>query len=508
MLTGGCPLMRDIVGHWSFEYLSRAYGSGDTLTVHMAPREVRRFSRFYGKGLGKGAVSSMSFAQFVKTAVGNEACERPPWRYYMQAPLVWSPSSKGGRYNSSSGGQLQTAAGTLHHARFASDSTSGSDVAADLRARVDWDWLSAALKTAECTGIHSCTLWAGMGGGATPMHFDALSNFFTQLVGRKHVLVFPPSQSYNVYPHACEHMKDTYSMLNLAGGDCEDTIDAERMPALARARGLEATLEPGDVLWLPSFYWHFVRQLDEGHPNLSVNTWCGAQPDGSTIIGGRAKSWCGETPATTPGVAELLACSRDSYLGAATLVAASSVQARDALEGADDCLLNGDGGGAVWAEESDAVGGLRTLTTGRWLESEAATRVREGGLGAEISAGQLLTAMAAGEDALSEAEARRELGTELGSVPGLSRRKQGCIGPLGSASHTVATKLRLDLIAELGVAKACALLRVVTRHGRVHPGLAPQVEGPAVNSEAWELTPPAEVDRMMSTDGRADSPYL
>ena len=33
--------------------------------------------------------------------------------------------------------------------------------------------------------------WAGMGGGATPMHFDAMSNFFTQLVGRKQVLVVP-----------------------------------------------------------------------------------------------------------------------------------------------------------------------------------------------------------------------------------------------------------------------------------------------------------------------------
>ena len=69
-----------------------------------------------------------------------------------------------------------------------------------------------------------------------------------------------------------------------------ETPDLERFPALARARGLETTLEPGDVLWLPSFYWHYVRQLDEGSPNLSVNCWCGAKADGSTILGGRAKA--------------------------------------------------------------------------------------------------------------------------------------------------------------------------------------------------------------------------
>jgi hypothetical protein len=60
---------------------------------------------------------------------------------------------------------------------------------------------------------------------------------------------------------------------------------------MAGARGLDATLEPGEVLWLPSFYWHYVRQLDEGQPNLSVNCWCGAKTDGSTILGGRAHKY-------------------------------------------------------------------------------------------------------------------------------------------------------------------------------------------------------------------------
>ena len=54
---------------------------------------------------------------------------------------------------------------------------------------------------------------------------------------------------------------------------------------------------PGDVLWLPSYYWHHVSQLDTGAPNLSLNCWVGTTKQrvalGQTVLlgallGGRA----------------------------------------------------------------------------------------------------------------------------------------------------------------------------------------------------------------------------
>ena len=81
----------------------------------------------------------------------------------MQALLVWSPHSKG-KY-SESRRQIATAAGKLEHSRFGD--TSDSALSDDLRHRIDWKWLANALETAESGGIHSCTLWAGYGGGAT-----------------------------------------------------------------------------------------------------------------------------------------------------------------------------------------------------------------------------------------------------------------------------------------------------------------------------------------------------
>ena len=44
---------------------------------------------------------------------------------------------------------------------------------------------------------------------------------------------------------------------------------------LRHARGLEASLEPGDVLFLPRYFWHCVHQLDEGCENLTLNFWVG-----------------------------------------------------------------------------------------------------------------------------------------------------------------------------------------------------------------------------------------
>ena len=46
-------------------------------------------------------------------------------------------------------------------------------------------------------------------------------------------------------PHRQEHPMDNFAMVDI------HSPDVTRFPALRHARGLEAVLEPGDVLWLP-----------------------------------------------------------------------------------------------------------------------------------------------------------------------------------------------------------------------------------------------------------------
>ena len=59
--------------------------------------------------------------------------------------------------------------------------------------------------------------------------------------------------------------------------------------------------------------------------------------------------------------------------------------------------------------------------------------------------------------------------------------------------HTAATKLRLDMLAPLGGKATSALLRSLTRHGRLHPGIAPRIGHDMVNSEKGGFSPQDQV---------------
>ena len=291
VITGGCPLTKALVGKWSFSHLSKLYGDEELPNTHFAPRHCNRFARFYGRGLGEGGVLRQPFAKFVEQARANEALPSPSWRFYMQASVLWAIGDKADAETVEKvGGEMEVPA-QVHASRKIAHAKVRSELVSELN-QMGMDWLASAMHTAGCEGFHSCTLWAGNGGGCTPMHFDNLSNFFTQLVGRKRLLLFPPEQWPHVYPYPCTHPMDSYAMVDV------EAPDLERFPSLARAKGLECTLNAGDVLWLPSFWFHHVRQLDPGRENLSLNCWIGSVPqvvnmNGSvikgTFLGGRAK---------------------------------------------------------------------------------------------------------------------------------------------------------------------------------------------------------------------------
>lgn len=112
-------------------------------------------------------------------------------------------------------------------------------------------------------------LWAGRDGGTTPLHYDEKENLLAQIRGRKHVLLFPRSETFNLYPYPPHHTLDNYSMV-----DVEDAAASDAYPALKDARGVATTLDAGDVLYIPAGYWHYVQQLDaDADDSVSVNYW-------------------------------------------------------------------------------------------------------------------------------------------------------------------------------------------------------------------------------------------
>lgn len=127
--------------------------------------------------------------------------------------------------------------------------------------------LVADLQVPELIGdprrITSVNLWFGGAGNLTPLHYDRANNLLAQFWGRKHLTLFDPQQFDLLYP-AIESDRPHISRANLLAPD------DEAFPLLRQAAPLEGVLEPGDVLYMPPYWWHQVRSLDL---SISVNFW-------------------------------------------------------------------------------------------------------------------------------------------------------------------------------------------------------------------------------------------
>ena len=77
-----------------------------------------------------------------------------------------------------------------------------------------------------------------------------------QVVGRKHVVLFPPQDTPYLYPERWYSLFTNFSRIDLEG-DAEQT--AQRYSLFSKAKPLECTLEPGEMLFIPVQWWHAAR---------------------------------------------------------------------------------------------------------------------------------------------------------------------------------------------------------------------------------------------------------
>lgn len=110
--------------------------------------------------------------------------------------------------------------------------------------------------------IFLTNLWFGPGGNTTRLHYDVPNNFLAHLYGRKRLVMFPPRQS--PYLYACRPNAYNMSRLDL------DQPDLTRFPNFSKAQPIECFLEAGEMIFIPSFWWHQVYSLETG---ISINFW-------------------------------------------------------------------------------------------------------------------------------------------------------------------------------------------------------------------------------------------
>jgi len=109
-------------------------------------------------------------------------------------------------------------------------------------------------------------MFFGGSNSVTFLHYDIdLPHIFhTHFVGRKHVILFENKWKRRLYclPNATYALED-YDVLN---------PDTKKFPALEGVEGIEAFLEHGDTLFMPTGWWHWMKYL-EGSYSLSLRAW-------------------------------------------------------------------------------------------------------------------------------------------------------------------------------------------------------------------------------------------
>lgn len=101
-------------------------------------------------------------------------------------------------------------------------------------------------------------LWTGPAGTVSVLHFDRVHNLYVQIHGRKKWVLISPRRSVEVY-WPCDDLR--VGMLQFSPVDAEHP-NLARYPRFADADAVEVILEPGDVLFVPTGWWHQVRSLD------------------------------------------------------------------------------------------------------------------------------------------------------------------------------------------------------------------------------------------------------
>ncbi|KAG0332466.1 Lysine-specific demethylase 8 [Podila humilis] len=132
--------------------------------------------------------------------------------------------------------------------------------------------------------------WFGPRGTVSPMHTDPFHNLLTQVVGRKYVRLYAPSESDKLYcygsgcngsaegqeqepepePEPEREREETMTMLGNTSQVNVEQPDLSQHPLFVQAAYVEAILEPGEMLYIPFAWWHYIRSLST---SFSVSFW-------------------------------------------------------------------------------------------------------------------------------------------------------------------------------------------------------------------------------------------
>ena len=118
-----------------------------------------------------------------------------------------------------------------------------------------------ANKTTEGFRDALAKVWVGQKGACTSLHFDLCHGLVAQVFGCKLVTLYPPSESQFLSPYKASEGIIRCSQLDQVLMDSRCQTQAAKHPDSKSAKGYRVTINPGDALYIPPFWWHHVEAL-------------------------------------------------------------------------------------------------------------------------------------------------------------------------------------------------------------------------------------------------------
>lgn len=102
-------------------------------------------------------------------------------------------------------------------------------------------------------------MYVGSQKSFTPLHFDRAPNFTTQIRGSKAWKIFAPQETKNLYPYPRLSQMGHFTHIHTQ----EDMTNFGRFPKLRNAVCWETIVHPGEIIYIPEYWWHSVSSFDE-----------------------------------------------------------------------------------------------------------------------------------------------------------------------------------------------------------------------------------------------------
>ncbi|UPR02111.1 JmjC domain-containing protein [Chloropicon primus] len=146
----------------------------------------------------------------------------------------------------------------------------GSPLRRDLMGSVDWSWMISYLGAQNFGSIRDVHLHCGTRNSLHHCKYENIDRLLVQVRGRTRVLLLDPSLAFEgLYPYPVHHPYDGYSMVDF---EAEEDANKSLWPLFGEnVRGKECILEPGEVLYVPQYFFLHRQDLDEEVVALDVS---------------------------------------------------------------------------------------------------------------------------------------------------------------------------------------------------------------------------------------------